>query len=98
KLNLHSFPTRRSSDLIEKKKGRNSYKYYYYYSGGMDGGTKKIGVAVADDPKGPFVDSGKPLIDFKPEGIHRGQEIDPDVFTDPKDRKSTRLNSSHVKI
>lgn len=74
--------------IIEKKKGRNSYKYYYYYSGGMDGGTKKIGVAVADDPKGPFVDSGKPLIDFKPKGINRGQEIDPDVFTDPKSGKS----------
>lgn len=74
--------------IIEKKKGRNSYKYYYYFSGGMDGGTKKIGVAVADDPKGPFVDSGKPLIDFKPEGINRGQEIDPDVFTDPRTAKS----------
>lgn len=74
--------------IIEKKKGRDSYKYYYYFSGGMDGGTKKIGVAVADDPKGPFVDSGKPLIDFKPEGINRGQEIDPDVFTDPKTAKS----------
>ncbi|HBL73271.1 MAG TPA: glycoside hydrolase, partial [Bacteroidales bacterium] len=42
-----------------------------------------MGVAVADDPTGPFVDLGKPLIDFKPDGINRGQEIDPDVFIDP---------------
>ena len=42
-----------------------------------------MGVAVADDPAGPFADSGRPLIDFKPEGINRGQEIDPDVFHDP---------------
>jgi beta-xylosidase len=63
-------------------------KYYFYFSGGARGEPKKIGVAVADDPAGPFRDSGKPLIDFKPEGINRGQEIDPDVFTDPKSGKS----------
>ena len=68
--------------------GKNRYKYYYYFSGGQDGGVKKIGVAVADDPKGPFVDSGQPLIDFRPEGISNGQQIDPDVFTDPKSGKS----------
>nr|WP_255489403.1 family 43 glycosylhydrolase [Dysgonomonas sp. 216] len=74
--------------IIEKKVGKNKYKYYYYFSAGKSGQPKKIGVAVADDPAGPFVDSGKPLIDFKPEGVNRGQEIDPDVFTDPKTGKS----------
>lgn len=74
--------------IIEKKTGKNDYKYYYYFSGGNDGGTKKIGVAVSDNPTGPFKDSGSPLIDFKPEGINRGQEIDPDVFTDPKTGKN----------
>lgn len=64
--------------IIEKRVKRNKYKYYYYFSG-----AKKIGVAVSDSPAGPFVDSGKALIDFKPEGINRGQEIDPDVFHDP---------------
>lgn len=62
--------------IIEKKVG-DEYKYYYYFTAG-----KKIGVAVADNPTGPFKDSGKALIDFKPEGIKRGQEIDPDVFFD----------------
>jgi hypothetical protein len=74
--------------IIEKKTGKNKYKYYYYFSGGQDGGKKKIGVAVADHPTGPFKDSGKPLIDFYPEGITHGQQIDPDVFTDPKTGKS----------
>jgi beta-xylosidase len=43
---------------------------------------------VADHPEGPFVDLGKPLIDWKPDGIGGGQEIDPDVFTDPQTGKS----------
>ena len=38
---------------------------------------------MADDPAGPFVDAGKPVIDRKPDGIKGGQEIDPDVFSDP---------------
>lgn len=74
--------------IVEKKTGKNKYKYYYYFSGGQDGGKKKIGVAVADHPTGPFKDSGKPLIDFYPEGITHGQQIDPDVFTDPRTGKS----------
>ncbi|NDV66973.1 family 43 glycosylhydrolase [Bacteroides sp. 224] len=68
---------------ITEKKVKGKYKYYYYFTA-----AQKIGVAVSDNPTGPFVDSGKPLIDFKPEGINRGQEIDPDIFTDPKTGKS----------
>lgn len=68
--------------IIEKKiNGR--YKYFYYYTA-----AQKIGVAVADDPAGPFRDIGKPLIDARPEGITRGQVIDPDVFTDPNTGRS----------
>jgi len=68
--------------IIEKKLN-GKYKYFYYFTA-----AKKIGVAVSDNPTGPFIDSGKVLIDFKPDGIQRGQEIDPDVFTDPKTGKS----------
>ncbi|MGJ7029963.1 family 43 glycosylhydrolase [Niabella hirudinis] len=68
---------------IIEKKVNGQYKYFYYYTA-----AQKIGVAVADDPAGPFVDSGKPLIAQKPEGVRGGQEIDPDVFTDPKTGKS----------
>ena len=63
---------------IIEKKTNNGYKYYYYFTAAQN-----IGVAVADDPTGPFLYSGQPLIDFKPEGINRGQEIDPDAFHDP---------------
>jgi len=72
--------------IIERKID-GEYKYFYYFSGGRDGQPKKIGVAVSDDPTGPFVDSGKPLIDFKPDGVHGGQEIDADVFRDPQSGK-----------
>lgn len=69
--------------IVEKKDKNGQYKYYYYFTA-----NKKIGVAVADNPTGPFVDSGKPLIDKFPDGMNRGQNIDPDVFTDPKTGKS----------
>jgi len=63
--------------IIEKQMG-GKYKYFYYFCA-----AQQIGVAVADDPTGPFQDSGKPLINSRPEGIRGGQQIDPDVFHDP---------------
>jgi len=68
--------------IVEKNIG-GSYKYFYYFVAGQ-----KIGVAVADDPLGPFKDSGKLLIDHYPEGVSNGQQIDPAVFCDPKTKKS----------
>ena len=68
---------------IIEKQINGAYKYFYYFTAG-----KKIGVAVADDPLGPFKDSGKPLLENHPEGIRHGQVIDPDVFTDPVSGKS----------
>jgi hypothetical protein len=68
--------------ITEKKIGKD-YKYFYYFTA-----AQKIGVASSNLPTGPFTDSGKPLINFKPEGIKNGQEIDPAVFTDPKTGKS----------
>ena len=65
--------------IIEKKDPKTgAYRYYFYYTG-----AGKIGVATADEPTGPFIDSGKPLVAEKPAGINRGAEIDPDVFHDP---------------
>ncbi|HTN19729.1 MAG TPA: family 43 glycosylhydrolase [Pelobium sp.] len=69
--------------IVEKKGADGKYKYYYYFTA-----NKKIGVAVAENPTGPFIDSAKPLIDKFPDGMNRGQNIDPDVFTDPKTGKS----------
>ena len=69
--------------IIERKVSKKKFKYYYYFTG-----KSKIGVAVADDPAGPFTDAlGKPLIEEKPEGIKGGQVIDPDVFHDPASGK-----------
>jgi beta-xylosidase len=49
-------------------------KYYFYFCA-----EAKTGVAVGDSPTGPFVDSGKPLVERNPGS---GQAIDPAVFTD----------------
>lgn len=68
--------------IVEKKIG-GQYKYFYYFTA-----AQKIGVAVSDNPTGPFVDLGKPLIAERPEGVNRGQVIDPDVFTDPVSGKT----------
>lgn len=68
---------------IEEKMINGQYKYFYYFCA-----HGKIGVAVADKPTGPFKDSGKPLLDKLPEGATHGQQIDPDVFTDPVSNKT----------
>ncbi|MBN1782641.1 family 43 glycosylhydrolase [bacterium] len=67
--------------ILEKMIG-GEYKYFYYFCA-----AQKIGVAVADDPTGPFVDSGQPLIASAPSGAG-GQQIDPDVFDDPASGKT----------
>ncbi|UGU15657.1 family 43 glycosylhydrolase [Sinomicrobium kalidii] len=68
--------------MIEKKID-GAYKYFYYFTA-----AQQIGVAVSDSPAGPFRDSGKPLISEKPEGVKGGQNIDPDIFTDPESGKN----------
>lgn len=72
--------------IEEVKQKDGSYKYYFYYSADA-GRRKEIGVAIADDPAGPFVDHGKPIISDTPQGVRGGQQIDVDVFTDPKSGK-----------
>jgi len=68
---------------IVEKKIKGKYKYFYYFTA-----AQKVGVASSDNPTGPFTDSGKALVNTRPEGVKGGQEIDPDVFTDPKTGKS----------
>ncbi len=66
---------------IEEKDG----KYYFYYCGKFDNGTSAIGVAVADDPAGPYTDKGEALITVnmcRDAGVNMGQAIDPSIFTD----------------
>ncbi len=76
---------------IEEVKQRDgSYKYYFYYSAHNPlSKRKEIGVAVSDDPTGPFVDSGSPIVTDadRPSAARGGQAIDVDVFKDPKSGK-----------
>ena len=71
--------------IIEKKG-----KYYFYFSAhNPKSNRKEIGVAVSDNPTGPFVDSGSPIItdNDRPKEARGGQAIDVDVFKDPKSGK-----------
>lgn len=74
---------------IEKKNG----KYYFYYCGNVNekyrdicGEGKAIGVAVADNPAGPYVANEMPIL--YPKMMEEadfgfgGQVIDPSIFTD----------------
>lgn len=70
--------------IEEVKQKDGTYKYYFYFSADA-GRRKEIGVAIADDPCGPFVDFGKPIVSDSPVG--GGQQIDVDVFRDPKSGK-----------
>jgi len=69
--------------IIEKEID-GQFKYFFYFCADL-----KIGVATGDDPTGPFVDSGQPLINsaLHPEGVF-GIEIDPYVFSDPVSGKN----------
>ena len=76
--------------IEEKKLADGSYKYYYYFTA-----ETKIGVAVADDPTGPFKAMDKPLIAERPATADGGQCIDPDVFTDPVSGKTYLYWGNH---
>lgn len=71
--------------IIERKE-KDGYKYYFYFSGHEPKSDRKaIGVAVADDPAGPFHALDHPIVDESPVGY--GQQIDVDVFQDPQTGK-----------
>lgn len=58
-------------------------KYYFYFSGHNAAVDRKtIGVAVADDPSGPFVAQPEAMI-LNNEAVTSGQAIDPAAFRDP---------------
>jgi hypothetical protein len=63
---------------MEKK---NS-EYYFYYCAKLPSGVSAIGVAVADNPAGPYKAAPQPLVTNNTEGVKVGQAIDPSVFTD----------------
>src|SRR5690606_41179306 len=86
---LHSYPTRRSSDLLS----RNIWRKFQYQidSTGMYSPTSSVplNVGAVNIEEN---DQRLPLPYRTPREIERVQTLS------NKDRKSTRLNSSHVKI
>ena len=58
---------------------RNGRWYFYFSVGPQHPTPARIGVAVGDQPQGPFRDSGRPLLT----GGDGFEAIDPMVFTDP---------------
>src|SRR5699024_11945870 len=88
-LSLHSFPTRRSSDLYMESPGKlptEDQQFQVYKLAAEAMGTKKVVIRTADL-------GGDKL----PESMDFPGENNPmmGLFSD---RKSTRLNSSHVSI
>src|SRR5690606_40484164 len=93
----HSFPTRRSSDLIQGRLPNNitSVGYVAYDEDQMvhvhprvEGWIETLFVKAEGEP----VEQGKPLYTlYSPTLVNAQEEL-------LLDRKSTRLNSSHVKI
>src|SRR5690606_41568792 len=92
---LHSFPTRRSSDLIKPP-----HVFFQALS-------VSAGAPITPFPGDDFVEifhtktkavrrhtHSSPIFDV----ISAGKSIVFGIITPPGDRKSTRLNSSHVKI
>src|SRR5690606_41906445 len=78
---LHSFPTRRSSDL-----GRPT--------GSATASSASSAVLSSSGPSPPATTSGQTT--FSPPSNSSPQSLR--IIDDTPDRKSTRLNSSHVKI
>src|SRR5207302_4573986 len=76
-LPLHSFPTRRSSDLPHLRTHPS-------------GSSRARRRHASDSPRGPLLDQGS-----RSAGPPRARLPGP---VEVQDRKSTRLNSSHVKI
>ena len=76
--------------IIERKQKDGSYKYYFYFSAhNPQSNRKEIGVAVSDNPTGPFVATESPIVtdNDRPKEARGGQAIDVDVFQDPKSGK-----------
>src|SRR5207302_10207376 len=84
---VHSFPTRRSSDLILHVRAQNPVLDEHVLATGIAFVVDVDGASVVRD--GAVVDDGAQL---------RGDALAELARIIRRDRKSTRLNSSHVKI
>src|SRR5207253_11468969 len=82
---LHSFPTRRSSDLFTQVQDTDDYRL----------AAARSMLASLQNQYGYYIVIGEPKIVSMPHARAAVFEVN---LTGPQDRKSTRLNSSHVAI
>src|SRR5690606_42143435 len=93
RLSLHSFPTRRSSDLVSRTiPGVLSNEASY------DDESHKDGLLEYPQYTRPYDFMGMKVPDILLSGHHANIEKWRRLQSLKRDRKSTRLNSSHVKI
>src|SRR5690606_40849738 len=93
---LHSFPTRRSSDLLEASQGPRKLILNATYR--CNNRCTFCATGTRTQLDGNFERQKEILLKYRRLGV-RLLDIDGGEPTlNPKDRKSTRLNSSHVKI
>jgi beta-xylosidase len=83
-LSLKDFPWARKDAWAGHVAEKNGKFYWYVPVIATEGNERAIGIAVGDNPVGPFHDAlGKPLIvDHMTPSSTRGDDIDPCVFTD----------------
>src|SRR5439155_21068961 len=91
---LHSFPTRRSSDLLDTSLQQAGLGFIYTVYAGLELVAQLLGGIIPTDIQGIYR-SGVPTVSTAVNGpYYHTTEDTPDKV----DRKSTRLNSSHVAI
>src|SRR5690606_40182755 len=93
---LHSFPTRRSSDLSEKLADLGGAA-----DGGADSAVRPTPTTTPDVPDADVPTSPTTPAPTIPDEAGTGSGptlVDSEPASGAVDRKSTRLNSSHVKI
>src|SRR5690606_40675021 len=95
--NLHSFPTRRSSDLSMQRNGLDTFmeatkRETRYAKSDLEAAKEEYKAAWGNTLLNPYKAKAKRQL-IRQEARYKAQEE-----YQNSDRKSTRLNSSHVKI
>src|SRR5690606_41863939 len=90
-----AFPTRRSSDLVCDDAQKRGYKHFFY------GGAEGVADLLAEKLKARFPQlqvAGVYCPPFRKLTVEEDRDLVAQINASGADRKSTRLNSSHVKI
>src|SRR5205085_10093367 len=95
---LRASPTRRSSDLMEKRRlGKTDMEVSVLGFGGSEIGYERASAEIVTELLNRALDAGPNVIDTA-ECYYNSEELIGQAVGDRRDRKSTRLNSSHSQI